>query len=612
MLFSFQVASKILDVIVDGNLSFEFAQLKSLQTLLETIGRRKIIIPSTHKIKSQLDLEYNKIKSTLMKHIAKQNDICMTTDVWTSHAQSYLGATVHFINESFERESYLLAFRRLLGRQTYDVLANEMNTIMKDYGIELRQVRNIVTDGGSAFCKMFKEFGETQDVSIVVTSDANNSVELTTEDINEVAHDTEDTMTIVMRDEYGDEYTNEILNLDIEPGNRTSEADCDFDNELQNYFGECSSNSQQQARQPDRIRLPPQRRCQSHVLNLLPSDFEKHLEGIVKNAYKYTFEALHSLWAITRASSYAREICHEILGLKMKFPCVTRWNSLIDCICQLNKPEIQCKLNDLIAALKNRLSSQSSRQLRFLNSKDFTLMNEYEKVFSPIAKALDVLQGEKNNSQGWILPVLFSMKERISQIEETHNVNRDFKSLMLNLIQNRFGDCFEFNSSNKDFILSAVSLPRFKMNFISREEDKLFVKNLLIAECKKLCEESDDDCTDVQTADCSLQDDDFIISYPTNQSVRRNSLNNKVESEVSQFLLDTRTQSHILNEYNYIKPVFLKYNATLSASAAVERVFSQSALVFTPRRNRLSNDSFEKVLVIKHNKKLMENVTIKL
>lgn len=611
-LSSFQVTTKILDVIIDGNLSFEFAQLKSFQILLETMSRRKIVIPSTHKIKAQLGTNFDEIKSILTKHTAQQNDLCITTDVWTSHAQSYLGATLHFLNKSYGRESFLLAFKRLYGRQTYDVLANQINNIMKDYGIELHQVTNIVTDGGSAFCKMFKEFGEAQDVSIVVTNDSIDSVELANENTIELTSEntveltSEDTLTFAMQDEYGNEFTNEILNFDNESSNRISEVDHNYDNEYQNYFGESSSSFQPQP-QPDRIRLPPQRRCKSHLLNLLPSDFEKHLDGIAKNAYKYTFDALHSLWAITRASSQAREICHEILELKLKFPCATRWNSFIDCVSQLNKPEIKGKLNDLITTLKNRLSSQTSMQLRLLNAKDFTLMIEYEKVFLPIAKALDVLQGEKNNSQGWILPVLFSMKQRISQIEGTNNISRDFKSLILRLIQDRFGHCFEFNSSNKDFLLSAASSPRFKLNFISNEEDKLFVKNLLVAECKKICKGRDDGCADIQIADCNLPEDDFIISFATSQSDRRNSLNNKVEAEVAQFLLDARTENHILNEYNYIRPVFFRYNATLSSSAPVERVFSQSALIFTPRRNRLSNDNFEKVLILKHNKKLMEN-----
>lgn len=552
MLPSFQVASKILDVIIDGNSSFEFAQLKSFQALLETISRRKIIIPSTYKIKSQLHSDFNKIKLVLTEHIAKQNDLCITTDVWSPHAQSYMGATLHFLNKSFERESYLLAFRQLTGKQTYDVLANEINTIMNDYGIKFDQVRNIVTDGGSAYCKMFKEFGDVQDVSIMVTSESDVSDELDSENINEVESNNEDSMTFIMQDEYGNEFINEILNLYYEvDDNRTSAIDQNCDSEYQNYFGECSSSVQPQLEpqpQRDRIRMPPQRRCQSHLLNLLSSDFEKHLEGIAKNAYKYTFDALHTLWAITRTSSQAKTICHEILGLKLKYPCPTRWNSFTDCVSQLNKPEIKCKLNDLITALKKRLSSKSSMQLRLLNANDYTLMNEYEKVFSPIAKALDVLQGEKNNSQGWILPVLFSMKERILLIEKINNISRDFKSLMLRLIQNRFGGYFEFNSFNKDFILSAATSPRFKLDFISNEVDKIFVKELLVAECKKICDERFDENTEIQSADCGFQEDDFIISYASTQSSRRNSLNNKVESEVSQFLLDARTQNHILNE----------------------------------------------------------------
>lgn len=105
----------------------------------------------------------------------------------------------------------------------------------------------------------------------------------------------------------------------------------------------------------------------------------------------------------------------------------------------------------------------------------------------------------------------------------------------------------------------------------------------------------------------SAENDDFIVSFTSNRIVRRNSINNKVESEVSQYLLDGRTNIEILNEYKYIKAVFFKYNATLSSSAPVERVFCQTSMIFTPRRNRLSDDTFEKTVFFKHNKKLTES-----
>lgn len=237
---------------------------------------RKIVMPSRHRIKSKLNSEFNQVKAVLIERLSKQNVVCITTDVWSSHAQSYLGATIHFINDSFERESYLIAFKRLYGRQTYDVLAKEINNIMENYGIKCSQVSNIVTDGGSNFCKMFKEFGQHLDASTVVTEDANISVESISDSVTDSEHAVdnldsyEDAMTWIMQDDDGNEFTNEILNFDEVSGNTISATDQNQDDDYRNYFGEPSSRSQPE---PNRIRLPPQRRCQSHILNLLSSDF---------------------------------------------------------------------------------------------------------------------------------------------------------------------------------------------------------------------------------------------------------------------------------------------------------------------------------------------------
>lgn len=117
--------------------------------------------------------------------------------MWSSRGQSYLGVTVHFINEYFNRESYLLAFKQLFLRQNYVYLAQPLDNIFNDYDIKIEQITHIVTDGGIAFCKMFKEFGNIADQSVMqdtssegesddvatTTSSGNNCTTASSEDI---------------------------------------------------------------------------------------------------------------------------------------------------------------------------------------------------------------------------------------------------------------------------------------------------------------------------------------------------------------------------------------------------------------------------------------------
>lgn len=56
-----------------------------------------------------------------------------------------------------------------------------------------------------------------------------------------------------------------------------------------------------------------------------------------------------------------------------------------------------------------------------------------------------------------------------------------------------------------------------------------------------------------------------------------------------------------LNGFPLIKKTSLKLNAAAPSSAPVERLFSLGKLVFTPKRNRLSDQKFEKLLLLRYN-----------
>lgn len=331
MFLLFQVSKKILDFIVDGNLSFNVSQLPSLRILLETVSGRKVSMPSRHKFMLTLDAEFEAVKKSLKELLAKQQYLCVTTDVWSSHAQSYLGVTVHFIDSSYERHSYMLAFKQLKSRQTYDVLANALDAVFEDYGILKSQITNIVTDGGSSFCKMFKKYGDSIDVVVVDTDgDPFDEEELEDDENSEqIQNDDSDTVQPSMTDDRGDEFYSEIITLDIEAENGAFNENRSDDDVIQNYLVQLDSNQVSRTR---RIELPAQRRCVSHILNLISKDFEKNLDGFAKTAHQNTFDALHTLWSITRNSSNAKTICKEILGVVLKFPTATRWNSKFDCV----------------------------------------------------------------------------------------------------------------------------------------------------------------------------------------------------------------------------------------------------------------------------------------
>lgn len=120
---------------------------------------------------------------------------------------------------------------------------------------------------------------------------------------------------------------------------------------------------------------------------------------------------------------------------------------------------------------------------------------------------------------------------------------------------------------------------------------------MLVSECRSLALNSNtNDCENSEEQNSNDPADDFFIS----------SCEALIEDEVNRFVDDSRTNYSMLNDFPNIKNVYFKHNTTLSASAAVERVFNQSNMIFTPTRNRLSAENFECLLLYKHNRRILK------
>lgn len=67
-----------------------------------------------------------------------------------------------------------------------------------------------------------------------------------------------------------------------------------------------------------------------------------------------------------------------------------------------------------------------------LSQEDWVVIVAYIKIMGPVAKSLDVLHGEINVSQGYILPTLLSIKTRILALKGGSVVS-GFRDVMLNV-----------------------------------------------------------------------------------------------------------------------------------------------------------------------------------
>lgn len=403
-------------------MAYHVAQLPSFNELLDTVSGRKILVPSYYRLSNELDSQCAKMKSTLKELLSKQKYLCCTADVWTSRAQSYLGVTVHFLNNAYKRESYVLAFKEMKYQQTYKELGQTLHDIFADYGFKITKITNIVTDGCSSFCKMFKVFGVPLDSTSVANSSHVDDVENgSAENQNEHANSVEIVVPF-MEDANGELLSSEILNFN----NECPDADVLIDDLADETPAEPSNDylmeNNAERTEETKIELPPQQRCVSHVLNLLSHDFDKRLTDRAKKILCAAIVKLNSLWVLTHRSSRAKSMCKDILGKCSKVPVITRWNSKYDAVRICVDPDTQPKINTLIEAC-----SSMSRNLEKLTDDDFYVLTQYVKVLDPVAKSLDKLQGQHNCSQGFIIPVLFSMKHRLNALSDASQLARDLK-----------------------------------------------------------------------------------------------------------------------------------------------------------------------------------------
>lgn len=177
----------------------------------------------------------------------------------------------------------------------------------------------------------------------------------------------------------------------------------------------------------------------------------------------------------------------------------------------------------------------------------------------------------------------------------------------MQVINKRFPDLFRYNIGNKEFILAALSNPAVKGDFIEKDEDFNFCKQLLIEECKLY---QPVEPVEEEEEGNPVRDSTFIVSFASRRVRRTTSSENQIEADVARFLADPVTDIKLLERYPTIREVFCRYNTTLSSSAAVERIFSQCLLIVTPRRNRMLAEHFEKTLLLKINRNLLDETSM--
>ncbi|XP_050547892.1 uncharacterized protein LOC126909503 [Daktulosphaira vitifoliae] len=235
--------------------------------------------------------------------------------------------------------------------------------------------------------------------------------------------------------------------------------------------------------------------------------------------------------------------------------------------------------------------------LRFVRS-DIEFLEEYHMVMEPIACSLDLLQSEKSMYFGYLIPTVEELIHKYTLFNLDSSISMKIKPLVnsiLNGIKARFENVF----NDKFLTIAAISHPKFKTAWIKNDVKKQlaieYFKNACTEEYKEDRSSSDDEFK----KDRSSPDDDFFNSWSKSSSEDNKTLN----IEIDQYLgVSPNKNLECLNSLPTVKSVFRKYNTPLPSSASVERVFSIGGATMTKRRTNMTDDNFEKIMILKCNK----------
>lgn len=329
------------------------------------------------------------------------------------------------------RRHACLALKRIQGRCTYDIIAEVIDLVMAEYGLN-NKVSHCITDSGSNFLKAFAEFHTSPDES----------------------------------------------NQDVDE----DDTDTDTSNEEAILLSEVLTNGP--ADTEDTYSLPAHFRCAAHRLNLIAASDaqEPLLNPRCKRTYRSLMGKVTELFNKQSRSSLASDKIKEVLGGLFIVNNSTRWNSLFDALTRVKEYYMtkRAGLNSIFVEFK----------LAPFTDDEVTLLKEYLMVMEPLATALDLLQGEKEVSIGYLLPTLREILYRWKITSETEDVV--FTSALLAHLKASVERRFELELKSEDLILAAAVHPMFKLHWLASPEE---VDEVSVKVRRKLVQYNDTDNT---------------------------------------------------------------------------------------------------------------------
>ncbi|CAL1529445.1 unnamed protein product [Lymnaea stagnalis] len=149
------ITTSIGRMLASNTLPFSFVETSAFKELLHVLEPRYTVPSRQTFSRSVIPDMYYKARTILEREISKANLLSFTTDVWTTvnNLNAFLSFTVHWIDESWHRKFAFLQLRQMEGRQTGEVIATEVMSILEDWQIQGSRCGVLVHDNGASMVK---------------------------------------------------------------------------------------------------------------------------------------------------------------------------------------------------------------------------------------------------------------------------------------------------------------------------------------------------------------------------------------------------------------------------------------------------------------------------